>query len=90
MQIGLTGRPTVSPNRALRTEAPAVLRYSHSVTPGTTGTLVLSTTSRFPADIYLGTDCDGVVQANERIAVSTVTVARTGPARLAAAWRPAQ
>ena len=79
LQIGLTGRPTLTPNRALRTEAPAVVRYSHSVTPGTTGTLSLSTNSRFPAEIYLDSNCDGTVQASERVAMSTVNVGTGWP-----------
>lgn len=73
-QLGLTGRPTLSPNNAASTEAPATLTYTHQLEPGTLGTLTLSATGPYPASVAVDRDCDGTISAAERSAGPTLTV----------------
>ncbi|WP_424951555.1 hypothetical protein [Deinococcus sp.] len=79
-EVGLVQNLTLSAAPAQSSEAPATLRSTHLLRPGTQGTLALSAVSGFGTQIYLDTNCDGVVDASERsAAVSSVTVGATWP-----------
>ncbi|WP_407568837.1 hypothetical protein [Deinococcus altitudinis] len=78
--FGLVQNLALSAAPAQISEAPATLRYIHSLKPGTLGTLAFSAVSGFVTQIYLDTNCDGVVDASERATpVSSVTVDATWP-----------
>ena len=74
LNAGLTGRVGLTPDRSGRGEAPLTVRYAHTFTPGTTGTVSFATTGGFSGQVFLDSDCDGTVSDAERSAVSSVTV----------------
>ncbi len=78
--FGLVQNLTLSAAPAQSSEAPATLRYTHSLKPGTLGTLALSAVSGYSTQLYLDTNCDGVVDASERATPSSsVTVGASWP-----------
>ncbi|MGY2895257.1 hypothetical protein [Deinococcus sp. UYEF24] len=78
--FGLVQNLSLSAAPAQSSEAPATLRYTHSLKPGTLGTLAFSAVSGYSTQIYLDTNCDGVVDASERATPSSsVTVDATWP-----------
>ncbi|MGM9321594.1 hypothetical protein [Deinococcus aquaticus] len=79
LNAGLTGRATLSPDRAARGEAPLTVTYAHTFTPGTPGTFTFASTSTFSAELYLDGDCNGTVEASERTPVTGVTVTSSWP-----------
>ncbi|GAA5448507.1 hypothetical protein Ddep01_02271 [Deinococcus depolymerans] len=74
LNAGLTGRATLSPDRSARGEAPLTVRYAHTFTPGTTGTVSFAKSGPFSGQVYLDRDCDGTVTQAERTPVGSVTV----------------
>ncbi len=78
-QLGLTGRPALTPNTAASTEAPATLTYTHQLEPGTLGTLTLSAAGPYPVSVAVDRDCDGTISAAERSAGPTLTVDGSWP-----------
>lgn len=80
VQLGLTGRPALTPDRAGRAEAPATLVYAHTLAPGTPGTLTVTTGGPFPASVAIDRDCDGTISNSERAAQgSALTVDASWP-----------
>ncbi|WP_407539970.1 hypothetical protein Q0M94_00800 [Deinococcus radiomollis] len=78
--FGLVQNLALSAAPPQSSEAPATLRYTHSLKPGTQGTLALSAVSGYSTQIYLDTNCDGVVDASERATPSSsVTVGASWP-----------
>ncbi|WP_143342150.1 hypothetical protein [Deinococcus indicus] len=79
LNAGLTGRVGLTPDRSGRGEAPLTVRYAHTFTPGTTGTVSFATTGGFGGQVFLDSDCNGVVSDAERTAVGSVTVDDSWP-----------
>ncbi|MFN4251268.1 hypothetical protein [Deinococcus sp.] len=79
LNAGLTGRVGLTPDRSGRGEAPLTVRYAHTFTPGTTGTVSFATTGGFSGQVFLDSDCNGTVSDAERTAVSSVTVDGSWP-----------
>ncbi|MVN88731.1 DUF11 domain-containing protein [Deinococcus sp. HMF7620] len=73
VSLGLTGRPTLTPNGAGRTEAPATLTYAHTFRPGTVGTLTFNLGAGGTA-LAADRNCDGTLDAAERAAGTSALV----------------